>query len=76
MFKISLRGESADLFMRIMALNSKIDKINGKMLARDVHNQQFGTVDTDGVITYLENEWDSLMNERNKLVNKLSHELG
>ena len=40
MFKISLRGESADLFMRIMALNSKIGKINGKMLARDVHNQQ------------------------------------
>lgn len=76
MFKISLRGESADLFMRIMALNSKIDQINGKMLARDVHNQQFGTVDTDDVITYLENEWDSLMNERNKLVNKLSHELG
>ena len=76
MFKISLRGESADLFMRIMALNSKIDQINGKMLARDVHNQQFGTVDTDGVITYLENEWDSLMNERNKLVNKLSRELG
>lgn len=76
MTKISLRGESADLFFRIMALNSRIDEINRKMLARDVHNQQFGTVDTDTVITRLENDWDDLINERNKLVNRLGHELG
>lgn len=73
--KISFRGESADLFFRIMALSADIDKLNDRLVARDAHNERYGTSATDPVIIDLENKWDELLNERNKLVSRLNKEL-
>lgn len=73
--KISFRGEAVDLFFRIMALSADIDKLNDRMIARDAHNERYGTSVTDPVIVDLENKWDGLLNERNKLVSRLNKEL-
>lgn len=74
--KISFRGEAADLVFRIMALSADIDELNSKMIERDAYNERHGISATDTVILDLENRWDSLLNEGNKLVSKLNVGLG